>query len=193
MSADRVQMNALNSDVIPRHGEVTRGKTKVIDPAAHAITRAWAAAHGGTRIPRLTDYYEPLLKAVERATDTLPAGSSTYPDSPRRVSTWCTSAGVGRARGRRRPRFPRPDRCRCACSSACTAAIGQLAGALPPTGSSASEFVLYNNSTAGVQNTTGLPTKGQYVVGQCDGTGSQAVCTVSNTGQIRASSSHLDW
>ena len=69
-------------------------------------------------------------------------------------------------------------------SSACTAAIGQLAGALPPTGSGASEFVLYNNSMPGAPTTTGLPTKGQYVVGQCDGTGPQAVCTVSNTGKI---------
>jgi hypothetical protein len=57
----------MDSDIIPRHGSVTRGQTRVIDPAAHVITRAWTAANGGTRIPRLTDDYDPLLKGVERA------------------------------------------------------------------------------------------------------------------------------
>lgn len=64
---DRVPLRAMGGDIIPRHGRVTRGQTRVIDPAAHVITRAWTDAHGGTRIPRLTEDYEPALKAVERA------------------------------------------------------------------------------------------------------------------------------
>jgi hypothetical protein len=55
------------SGVIPRHGEVTRGADKVIDPAAKAISEAYTAAHGGDRIPRLKQAYEPVEKELQQA------------------------------------------------------------------------------------------------------------------------------
>ncbi len=62
----RVRLRA-SGDVIPRHGEVTRGETRIIDPAAKLIARAWSLAHGGTAIPRLTHDYDQLRRDLQRA------------------------------------------------------------------------------------------------------------------------------
>lgn len=63
---DRVSLHAVDG-MIPRHGTVRRGAQKVIDPAASVISRAWTEANGGTRIPRLTDHYDALKRARDRA------------------------------------------------------------------------------------------------------------------------------
>jgi hypothetical protein len=89
----RVGLRAVSGDIIPRHGSVTRGQTKVIDPAAHVITRAWTAANGGTRIPRLTADYDGVKKDVERAEST---NSEDLPRLKRKLTahecpaTFCT-------------------------------------------------------------------------------------------------------
>lgn len=66
-------------------------------------------------------------------------------------------------------------------SPACTAAIKDLAGVVPP-----EAFVVYNNSVDG-DGSGGLPAKGQSIMGACGGTGPQSVCTVSQAGPIPSS------
>jgi len=55
------------SDIIPRHGEVTRGQDKVVDPAAKVISQACAAVHGGVGIPRLKQAFDPLKTELQQA------------------------------------------------------------------------------------------------------------------------------
>jgi hypothetical protein len=57
----------LHADMIPRHGEVTRGQDKVIDPVAKAISRAYTAVHGGDGIPRLKQAFDPIEKELQQA------------------------------------------------------------------------------------------------------------------------------
>lgn len=67
----RVQLRAPGgSEMIPRHGQVTRGETRVNDPASRVIQRAWTVTHGGRGIPRLTNDFEEIERALLHAKQT---------------------------------------------------------------------------------------------------------------------------
>jgi hypothetical protein len=67
----RVQLRAPGgSEMIPRHGQVTRGETRVNDPASRVIQRAWTVTHGGRGIPRLTNDFEEIERALLHARQT---------------------------------------------------------------------------------------------------------------------------
>jgi hypothetical protein len=64
-------------------------------------------------------------------------------------------------------------------SNACTAEVQKFTSALPY-----QAFVVYNNNNDDVDVNSGMPAKGQFIIGECLGSDSLAVCTVSKKGKI---------